>query len=72
MNIEIKRKHSAHDNNALFEDVREKWQETVFISEVISYTGPQITALAAYIFKSISTNENKQVISQMFSFTLSP
>lgn len=37
------------------------------ISEVSSYTGLRITALAAYILRSISTNENKQFISQMFS-----
>ena len=56
-----------HDNKALFKDVRKKWQVTVFISEVSNYTGVQITALAAYVL-SISTNEDKQVIRQMFSF----
>lgn len=47
-------------NKALFEDVRNKWQVTVFISKVSNYTGLQITALAAYIL-SISKNEDKHV-----------
>lgn len=64
-------KRSVHDNKALFEDVRKKWQVTVFISEVSNYTGLQITALAVYILKRISTNENKQLILQMFSFAIS-
>ena len=35
----------------LFEDVRGKWQVTVFISEVSNYTGLQITVFAVYIFR---------------------
>lgn len=61
----------VHDNKALFEDVRKEWQVTIWISVVSNYTGLQITALAAYILKSISTNEDKQVISRMFSFAIS-
>lgn len=56
---------TVHDNKALFE---EDMAGEFLISEVSSYTGLRITALAAYILRSISTNEKKQFISQMFSF----
>lgn len=59
-----------HDNKALFEDVRKKWQVTVFISEVSNYTGLQITALAAYIQVSAQMKINKSS-RKCFSFAIS-